>query len=116
MKRCLTRLRTSTHWSPQVIEYSLFQPGLFLDYLTFPYRTAKHISPLNTMFDFQHRRAIVVDGHDFFMAFTTAQDLASVIARAVEYEGEWPMIGGIRGNRVQVSQIIAIGEKIRGMT
>ena len=66
------------------------------------------------MFDFQNRRAIVIDGHDSIMTFTTAQDLASVVARTVEYEGEWPVVGGIRGNRVRVSQILAIGEKVRG--
>ena len=58
---------------------------------------------------------IVVDGHDFIMTFTTAQDLAAVVAGAVDYDGEWPVIGGIRGNRVTVSQILKIGEKVRGM-
>lgn len=99
----------------QVLEYSLFQPGLFLDYLAFPYKTAKYVDPLNTMFDFQNRRAIVVDGHDFSMTFTTAQDLASVVARAVDYEGEWPVAGGSRGNIVTASQILKIGERVRGL-
>lgn len=71
--------------------------------------------PLNTMFDFENRRAIVVDGHDFVMTFTTVQDLAGVVAEAVDYDGEWPVIGGIRGNRVTVSQILKIGERVRGM-
>jgi len=87
-----------------------------LDYLAFPYKTAKHVAPLNTMFDFQNRRAITVEGHDFVMTFTTVQDLAAVVAAAVEFDGEWPVIGGIRGNRVTVSQILKIGEKVRGMS
>lgn len=66
------------------------------------------------MIDFQNRRAIVVDGHDSIMTFTTVQDLAAVVARAVEYEGEWPVNGGICGNKVTVSQILEIGEKVRG--
>jgi hypothetical protein len=86
-----------------------------LDYLAFPYKTAKHVDPLNTMFDYQNRRAIAVEGHDFVMTFTTVQDLAAVVARAVEYDGEWPIDGGIRGNRVTVSQILEIGKKARGM-
>jgi hypothetical protein len=86
-----------------------------LNYLAFPYKTAKYIDPLNTMFDFQNRRAVVVDGHDFIMTFTTVQDLAAVVVEAVDYDGEWPVIGGIRGNRVTVSQILNIGEKVRGM-
>ena len=73
------------------------------------------MAPLNTMFDVQNRRAIVVNGHDFTMTFTTVQDLAAVVAKAVTYDGEWPVIGGIRGNSVKVSQILKIGEKVRGM-
>jgi hypothetical protein len=66
------------------------------------------------MIDFQNRRAIVVDGYDAIMTYTTVQDLAAVIARAVDLDGEWPVIGGISGNRVSISQILRIGEKIRG--
>jgi hypothetical protein len=67
------------------------------------------------MFDFQNRRVIIVDGHDFIMTFTTAQDLAAVVAGAVDFDGEWPVIGGIRGNRIAVSQLLKIGETVRGM-
>jgi hypothetical protein len=49
------------------------------------------------------------------MTFTTAHDLAAVVAGAVEYDGEWPVIGGIRGNRVAVSEVLRVGEKVRGM-
>lgn len=86
-----------------------------MDYLGFPYKTSKHIAPLSTFIDFQHCRAIVIEDHDFFMTFTAAHDLATVVARAVDYEGEWPVIGGIRGNRVPVSKILEIGEKVRGV-
>ena len=102
--------------TPKVLGYTLFQPGLLLDYLAFPYKTAKYVTPLNTMFDFQNRRAIVVDGHDSVMTLTTAQDLATVVARAVEYDGEWPVTGGVCGNKVTISQILEIGEKVRGTT
>ncbi|KAI0451675.1 NAD(P)-binding protein [Xylaria acuta] len=98
-----------------VIEYTLFQPGLFLDYLAFPYKTSKYIDPLQTVFDFKNRRALVVDGHeDATMTFTTAADVAAVVARAVDYEGKWPTTGGICGNRVSISQILEIGSRVRG--
>ncbi|RDW59930.1 hypothetical protein BP6252_13017 [Coleophoma cylindrospora] len=98
----------------RVLEYTLFQPGLFLEYLAAPYKTAKHLEPLNTMIDFQNRRAIVVDGYDSIMTCTTVQDLAAVIVRAVDLEGEWPVVGGISGNRVPISHILKVGEKVRG--
>ncbi|KAE9378972.1 NAD(P)-binding protein [Stipitochalara longipes BDJ] len=98
----------------KVLEYTLFQPGLFLEYLAYPYKTAKHLEPLNTMIDFQNRRAIVVEGHDAIMTYTSVNDLAAVIARAVDLDGEWPVIGGISGNRVPISKLLKIGEKVRG--
>lgn len=98
-----------------MLEYTLFQPGLFLDYLASPHKTARHIDPLDTVFDFQNRRAIAVNGHeDAVLTLTTAADLASVVAQAVDYDGQWPEVGGIRGNRVTFSQVIEIGENIRG--
>ena len=45
---------------------------------------------------------MVVDGHkEAIMTLTTAADLAAAVARAVEYEGEWPEIGRIKGTRVE---------------
>jgi hypothetical protein len=48
------------------------------------------------------------------MTLTTVQDIAGVVAQAVEVEGEWPKIGGIQGNSVTISQILKIGENVRG--
>ncbi|PMD25096.1 NAD(P)-binding protein [Hyaloscypha hepaticicola] len=100
----------------KVLEYTLFQPGLFLEYLAAPYKTVKHLEPLNTMIDFQNRRAIVVDGYDAIMTFTTVKDLTTVVVLAVDLAGEWPVVEGIRGNRVLVSEVLKIGEKVRGRT
>jgi hypothetical protein len=86
-----------------------------LDYLASPHKTAKYVTPLDTFIDFQNRRAIVVEGHeDAVMALTTVRDIAGVVARAVELDGEWPKFGGIQGNRVTISQILKIGENARG--
>lgn len=57
----------------------------------------------------------MVDGHeDAIMTLTTVADLANIIARAVDYEGEWPEIGGIRGNRITFAEVVEIGSKVRG--
>ncbi|KAH8430845.1 uncharacterized protein LDX57_008509 [Aspergillus melleus] len=95
---------------PKILDHTIFQPGLFLDYLASPYKTAKHVGPLDTVFDFKNCRAILVDGHEnAIITLTTVADLAAVIARAVDYEGESPETGGIRGNRVAVGGIVKIG-------
>ncbi|KAH8651322.1 hypothetical protein BX600DRAFT_489765 [Xylariales sp. PMI_506] len=99
----------------EVIEYTLFQPGLFLDYLAYPYKTSKYMDPLQSVFDFQNRRAIVVEGHeDAIMTLTTLADLAAIVVRAVDHEGRWPIIGGISGSRLTFSEILEIGNKVRG--
>ncbi|KAI0143466.1 hypothetical protein GGR57DRAFT_366227 [Xylariaceae sp. FL1272] len=99
----------------KVLEYTLFQPGLFLEYLASPHKTAKHLSPLETVFDFQNCRAVVVEGReDAIWTFTTVQDVASVVARAVDYGGEWPVDGGIQGNKLTASELLQIGERVRG--
>ncbi|RMD39751.1 hypothetical protein DV735_g5369, partial [Chaetothyriales sp. CBS 134920] len=99
----------------KVLEYTLFQPGLFLNYFTGPYATAKHLHVIQTPVDFAARRAILVEGRDdASLTLTTVQDLAGVVARAIDYEGEWPVVGGIKGAQVELRELIALGEKIRG--
>ncbi|KAI1323658.1 hypothetical protein F5Y16DRAFT_332710 [Xylariaceae sp. FL0255] len=111
IRECLARVNEKE----KVLEYTLFQPGLFLEYLASPYKTAKHLSPLETIFDFQNRRAVIVDGHeDAIITLTSVHDLAEAVATAVNYNGEWPVNGGIAGNRLTVSQVVAMGERIRG--
>lgn len=99
----------------QVLEYTLFQPGLFLDYLASPYQTAKHVDPLDLFINYEKLHAIVIDGHeDVTVTLTTAADTAAVIARAIDSDNEWPEISGIQGNRATLSQVIKLGEKLRG--
>ncbi|MCJ1401942.1 hypothetical protein MMC11_005159 [Xylographa trunciseda] len=99
----------------KVLEYTLFQPGLFLNYLTSPHKSSNHVHIMETPFDFNRRRALLLDGgDDERITFTTVQDLANVVARAIDFEGEWPVVGGIRGAEMSIRELMALGEKIRG--
>ncbi|KAF4982778.1 hypothetical protein FZEAL_1679 [Fusarium zealandicum] len=99
----------------KVIEYSLFHPGLFTNYMTFPINSSKHIKYFETPFNFHKRHAILAEGaKDSIISLTTVQDVAKIIALAIEYEGEWPLVSGIRGSDITLGQLIALGEKIRG--
>ena len=87
---------------------------MFVNYFASPYLTSKHIHPFQNQFDFNNRRAIMLDGaDDARISLITAQDFCAVIAKAVEYPGKWPVTGGIRGDELAVRQLIAVGEKIR---
>ncbi|KAK0641798.1 hypothetical protein B0T16DRAFT_431477 [Cercophora newfieldiana] len=99
------------------LEYCLFQPGLFMNYLAAPNPTgARYIRQLQTWFDLGNRRAIVIEGEEDTarISWTTVQDLAGVVARAVEYEGVWPTVGGMCGGELTARELIELGERIRG--
>ncbi|KAL4782679.1 NAD(P)-binding protein [Aspergillus varians] len=99
----------------KVLEYALFQPGLFTNYLTQPYKSAKHILPIEAPIDFNKRRAILAEGaENSRITLTTVQDFAQVVARAIDYEGEWPATSGVQGTTLSIAELIALGEKIRG--
>jgi hypothetical protein len=104
-----------TIFNYQVLEYTLFQPGTFTNYFTAPFKSSDNVQQVGLPWDFYHRRAILLeDSENDRISLTTSQDLANVVARAIEFEGEWPVVGGIRGSELSVKEIIALGEKVRG--
>lgn len=99
-----------------MIEYTLFQPGFITDYIAPPNTSSKYISPLEVALDIPNRRAIVLEGNDPRITLTSVKDVADVVARAVEFEGEWPVVGGMVGTTLKTSEFIALAEKIRGLS
>lgn len=76
------------------------------------------MSPLQTIFDVANCRGMAVAGRedDAFVTFTAVADLAAVVARAVDCgDGVgWPVVGGVRGNRLSARRIAEIAERVRG--
>lgn len=86
-----------------------------MNYLTHPHWSAKYLAPIATPLDFNNRRALILDGSDDVpITLTTVRDLANIVAKAVEYDGEWPLVSGISGETVTAAELIAIGERVRG--
>ncbi|KAK3696623.1 hypothetical protein LTR37_017876 [Vermiconidia calcicola] len=99
----------------KTLEYCIFVPGLFTNYFTYPYPSADRLSLFELHIDFNNRRALGVEGdEDARITLTTVQDFANIVGKSVEYEGEWPVIGGIKGTELSVAELLAIGEKVRG--
>ncbi|KAI0890461.1 NAD(P)-binding protein [Annulohypoxylon maeteangense] len=97
----------------KVIEYTRFQVGSFMNYLSHPQGGTKHVSTLPFLFLFEKQQASAIEGAlDDAVSWITVQDIAGVVARAVEYEGEWPAIGGMVGTRVTVAEMLKLGESI----
>jgi hypothetical protein len=69
-----------------------------------------------TPFDLDKKRMLVIDGGEGDqITCTTVQDLARVVVKAMEYEGRWPVDGGMVGSKVSVGELVGLGERIRGM-
>jgi hypothetical protein len=95
----------------------LFQPGLFSNYLTYPHASTKHLHLMDTPLNFNDRRFLALQGGDESRVnFVTVQDLAHIVAKAIDYEDEWPINGGIHGTEISIRDLILLGEKIRGGT
>jgi len=100
---------------PEVrLEYTCFQPGLFLDYFTYPMQSAKHLKITQHYIDFATRQAILVDDGEQPVTFTLIDDLAEVVAEAVDYEGVWPADGGVAGWQTTSAELVRVGERLRG--
>ncbi|KAI1210029.1 NAD(P)-binding protein [Annulohypoxylon truncatum] len=97
----------------KVIEYTRFQVGTWMGYLSHPQRSSKHVATIPFLFDFENQRTSAIEGAlDDAITWVTVEDIAAVTARAVEYEGEWPAIGGMIGSRVTIGEMLKLGESI----
>jgi nucleoside-diphosphate-sugar epimerase len=86
-----------------------------MDYLCHPYKTAKYITTTVVNIDFVKRHAIVVEGTlDDEITYTSVEDIANIVTRAIDFEGEWPVVGGISGDRISIRQLLKVGEELRG--
>ncbi|KAJ6004771.1 NAD(P)-binding protein [Penicillium herquei] len=100
----------------KVLEYTLFHPGYFVNYLTCPYPSMKYIPFAELPWDLNNRRWIGVEGgENARISLTTVNDLRNVVVQAIEFEGEWPVDGGVRGDDISMGEFLAIAEKVRGM-
>src|SRR5690242_5784917 len=100
----------------QVLEYCRFQTGSFLDYLGHPHHAPKYTTTIQGVINFEKRHGLVIKGSlDEESTYTLVADIVNIVARAVEYEGKWPTIGGISGNRLTPREQLRIGESVRGI-
>jgi hypothetical protein len=57
---------------------------------------------------------MVLDDGDQPIVLTAVLDDSEVLKLAIEDERPWPRIGGIRGCRTSINELLAIGQKVRG--
>ncbi|KAF2642291.1 NAD(P)-binding protein [Massarina eburnea CBS 473.64] len=96
------------------LEYCLFQPSIFMDYFAHPSPLSPNLITWPFFIDFENRRAMVLDKGDQPIAVTAIADISNMLALALEDERPWPNVGGMRGARTCINEILALGKKLRG--
>jgi hypothetical protein len=104
----------STKINLQVLEYCLFQPGVFMDYYAHPYSQTKFLHTFPPMFDMENGRAVIVEDGTDALVVTTLSNISKVVSQALDYEDPWPVVGGMVGTKTTMAEMIRVGEKIRG--
>ncbi|KIL86431.1 hypothetical protein FAVG1_10260 [Fusarium avenaceum] len=105
----------SLNLEKKILEYTRFQPGAFMEYLGHPHKTTKYVTTTVFNVDIEKQHAIVVEGTlDDEITYTSVEDIANVVTQAVDYEGEWPEVGGICGDKITIRQLLKLGEDITG--
>ncbi|KAI6760276.1 hypothetical protein HG530_009136, partial [Fusarium avenaceum] len=72
----------------KVIECTFFHPGLFANYMTYPFNSSKYIQLFKTLINFHQRLAFVGRHEDVMITLTAVQDTAQVVALAIEHKGQ----------------------------
>ncbi|USP76689.1 uncharacterized protein yc1106_03963 [Curvularia clavata] len=97
------------------MQYCLFQPSIFMDYFAHPYPLEPDLITWPFFIDFENRRAMILDDGNQPLVLTAMQDDAAILSLALsDTQRPWPRVGGIRGCRTNMNELIALGKKIRG--
>jgi hypothetical protein len=96
------------------MQYCLFQPSIFMGYFAHPYPLETELITWPFFLDFQNRRAMILDDGDQPLALTAVLDDSAILSLALSDERPWPRIGGIRGCRTSINELLTLGQKVRG--
>jgi nucleoside-diphosphate-sugar epimerase len=97
-----------------VLEYTLFQPSIFMDYFAHPSPLSPGLITWPFFIDFEKRRAMVLDDGNQPLVVTAISDISEVLLLALDDPEPWPAIGGMRGERTSINKLVALGKDLRG--
>ncbi|EKM60077.1 uncharacterized protein PHACADRAFT_250947 [Phanerochaete carnosa HHB-10118-sp] len=95
------------------LEYTIYEVGMFMNYLASGTPGLGHLDPLTLIFDVEHCKATLPgDGSAYFVQ-TRGEDIGKFVAASLDLD-KWPEFSQIRGDRRKLNEIVQLAEQVRG--
>ncbi|PSR74421.1 hypothetical protein PHLCEN_2v9833 [Hermanssonia centrifuga] len=97
------------------LEYTLFESGIFMNYLASGTKGVGYLNPLKFVFDVENYSAKIPGDGNSEISWTRGEDVGAFVAASLELES-WPEVSWMAGDRKSFNEILKLAEKIRGKT
>ncbi|KIP02257.1 hypothetical protein PHLGIDRAFT_79394 [Phlebiopsis gigantea 11061_1 CR5-6] len=94
------------------LEYTIFENGLFMNYLAVGTPGLGHLNPERFLFDVEKCTAQIPGDGSHYLVFTRAEDVGKFVAASLELE-KWPEYSQIIGQRLPLSEVLKLLEGAR---
>jgi uncharacterized protein YbjT (DUF2867 family) len=95
------------------LEYTLFENGVFMNYLASGTAGVGHLLPLKFIFDVENCKATIPGDGSAQYVMTRVEDVAQFVDASLSLE-KWPEHSEMRGDRRSLKEILALAEAVRG--
>ena len=96
------------------LEYTIFEVGIFTNYLAAGTPGIGHLYPLMPLLDVEHYKGTLPADTSIPVVLTTAEDVGKFVAASLDLEN-WPEYSQVRGDRKTLAEILNVAEEVRGM-
>ncbi|GJE87286.1 aromatic alcohol reductase [Phanerochaete sordida] len=95
------------------LEYTIFEDGIFMNYLASGTAGVGHLHPITVMVDVEHATATVPGDGSAHIVYTRAEDVGAFVAASLDLP-RWPEFSQMRGDRLTLNEVVRLSEEARG--
>ena len=95
------------------LEYTLFEPGVFTNYLGEGTEGLGHLHPLRFTFDVENCTMRIPGDGSGELVMTRVEDVGRFVAASLDLPS-WPEISQMRGDKKTLNEIVKLAEAVRG--
>lgn len=95
------------------MEYTMFENGIFMNYLASGTAGIGHLVPLKYLVDVENCKANLPGDGSSYLVFTRGEDVGKFVAASLELE-VWPEVSQMIGARETLNDVVKAAEAVRG--